>query len=82
LVEGRLVNLAGGDGHPIEIMDLSFALQLLSVLYIHENDLEPGLYPVPYEIDRAVASYKLEALGIKLEQMTPEQEQYLGRWEE
>ena len=52
LVEGRLVNLAGGDGHPIEIMDLSFALQLLSVLYINENGLEPGLYPVPVDIAR------------------------------
>jgi len=82
LVEGRLVNLAGGDGHPIEIMDLSFARQLLSVLYINENDLEPGLYPVPVDIDKKVAHLKLEALGIKLEKLTPEQEEYMGRWEE
>ncbi len=82
LVEGRLVNLAGGDGHPIEIMDLSFALQLLSALYIKERDLEPGLYPVPSEIDKNVAHLKLEALGIKLEKMTTEQEEYMGRWDE
>jgi adenosylhomocysteinase len=83
LAEGRLVNLASGDGHPIEIMDTSFATQLLSALYIvREVGLKRGLQKVPDFIDDAVASYKVESLGLKLEKLTSEQEKYLKDWRE
>ena len=82
LGEGRLVNLAAGDGHPVEIMDLSFAMQLLSCLYISRNKLARGLYNVPAELDRQVAEYKLESLGITIEKLTLEQEEYLASWRE
>lgn len=82
LGEGRLVNLAAGDGHPVEIMDLSFAMQLLSCLYLSKNRLEPGLYNVPEDLDRMVSSLKLESLGVRLEKLTPEQEAYLDSWKE
>lgn len=82
LDEGRLVNLAAGDGHPVEIMDLSFAMQLLSCLYISQNKLEKGLYNVPEELDKMVSHLKLETMGIKLEKLTPEQEAYLASWRE
>lgn len=82
LGEGRLVNLAAGDGHPVEIMDLSFAMQLLSCLYISKNRLEPGLYNVPEDLDRMVSSLKLESLGVSMEKLTPEQEEYLDSWKE
>lgn len=82
LAEGRLVNLAAGDGHPAEIMDMSFALQALTALHIFEQAgrLEKKLYPVPAEIDRRVAQLKLEALGIKLDRLTDVQEAYLAGW--
>ena len=79
---GRLVNLAAGDGHPVEIMDLSFAMQLLSALYISTHKLEPGLYNVPEELDRRIAELKLESLGITIEKLTPEQEEYMASWRE
>jgi len=82
LGEGRLVNLAAGDGHPVEIMDLSFAMQLLSAIYISKTKLEPGLYNVPAVLDRQIAEYKLESLGIKTEKLTPVQEAYLASWRE
>lgn len=84
LGEGRLVNLAAGDGHPIEIMDMSFSTQLLSVLHIakHHSELKPGLQKVPASIDDIVAHSKLKALGLKLEKLTPEQERYLADWRE
>jgi len=82
LGEGRLVNLAAGDGHPVEIMDLSFAMQLLSAIYISKTKLEPGLYNVPTELDRQIAFYKLESLGITIEKLTPQQEAYLASWRE
>ena len=82
LGEGRLVNLAAGDGHPVEIMDLSFAMQLLSALYISTHKLEPGLYNVPEELDRRIAELKLESLGITIEKLTPEQEEYMASWRE
>ena len=82
LGEGRLVNLAAGDGHPVEIMDLSFAMQLLSCLYISRNKLARGLYNVPAELDRQIAEYKLESLGITIEKLTLEQEEYLASWRE
>ncbi|MDR1650309.1 MAG: adenosylhomocysteinase [Synergistaceae bacterium] len=83
LAEGRLVNLASGDGHPIEIMDTSFAAQLLSCLYIAGGaSLKRGLQKVPEFLDDMVANYKLESLGLKLERLTPEQEKYLKDWRE
>lgn len=80
LAEGRLVNLAAGDGHPAEIMDMSFAIQALSARYIIENagDLAKKLYPVPGEIDRRVAALKLKSLGIVIDSLTEEQEAYLN----
>lgn len=82
LGEGRLVNLAAGDGHPVEIMDMSFAMQLLSCIYISGNKLQPGLYNVPAELDSRVAELKLESLGIKTELLTQEQKEYLAAWRE
>ena len=79
MAEGRLVNIVAGNGHPAEIMDLSFALQPLSSLYIANNgrSLAPGLYSVPEEIDREVAMIKINAMGLGLDVLTPEQEEYL-----
>lgn len=80
LAEGRLVNLAAGDGHPVEIMDMSFGLQVLSLLYLTENDLLPGLYKVPKHIDKKVANYRLQAEGIEIDKLNTEQKQYLENW--
>ncbi len=82
LGEGRLVNLACADGHPIEIMDLRFALQLESAVFLAKNSLKPGLYDVPEAIDRAVMEAKLASLHIRLDRMTPEQEEYMKSWVE
>jgi adenosylhomocysteinase len=80
LAEGRLVNLASGDGHPAEIMDMSFAIQALSAQYLADNrgKLSPGVVPVPREIDLAVAARKLETLGVSIDTLTEEQKAYLG----
>ncbi len=80
LAQGRLVNLAAGDGHPVEIMDLSFAIQALTLEYItkHYRELQPGLYPVPPEIDRQVAEMKLQTLGLAIDRLSPEQQTYLA----
>ena len=80
LAEGRLVNIAAGDGHPAEIMDMSFAIQALSAKYLVENrgKLKPGVVPVPREIDTAVAFKKLSTLGISIDTLTEEQKKYLG----
>jgi len=81
LAEGRAVNIAAGDGHPIEIMDLGFALQMLSILYIAGGgSLRRGLESVPESIDKAVVNYKLESLGIEIEHLTSEQEDYMKDW--
>jgi adenosylhomocysteinase len=82
LAEGRLVNLAAGDGHPAEIMDMSFAIQALSARYIKENagSLVKKLYSVPCEIDCRVASLKLKSLGIAIDSLTGEQKAYLNEW--
>ncbi|MEW6424016.1 MAG: adenosylhomocysteinase [Bacillota bacterium] len=79
LAEGRLVNLAAGDGHPAEIMDMSFALQALCARYICQNKgrLERRVYQVPPEIDRRVAELKLTSLGIELDRLRPAQEEYI-----
>lgn len=79
LAEGRLVNLASGDGHPAEIMDMSFGIQLLCVEYIAKNHktLEKKVYQVPDYIDAKVARLKLEGLGIKIDNLTEEQKRYI-----
>jgi len=83
LGEGRLVNLAAGDGHPVEIMDLSFAIQALALDYLNRRrgELTKGVYTVPPEIDQRVAELKLAALGIQIDRLTAEQEEYLRSWQ-
>ncbi|NPB05586.1 MAG: adenosylhomocysteinase, partial [Aquificae bacterium] len=83
LADGRLVNLAAAEGHPASVMDMSFANQALSAKYIkeHRNELENKVYPVPREIDERVARLKLEALGVQIDELTPEQIKYLRSWE-
>ncbi|MBM7867293.1 adenosylhomocysteinase [Heliobacterium gestii] len=84
LGEGRLVNLACGDGHPAEVMDLTFALQALSLDYLAANrdKMEPGVYSVPDSIDRKVAEFRLKALGVNLDELTDKQSKYLASWAE
>ncbi|HYE83287.1 MAG TPA: adenosylhomocysteinase [Clostridia bacterium] len=84
LAEGRLVNLAAGDGHPAEIMDMSFALQALSAKYVGESrgKLQNRVYEVPEEVDKKVAHMKLAALGIRIDKLTEEQQEYLRGWGE
>lgn len=78
LAQGRLVNLAAGDGHPTEIMDISFALQTLTVKHILRTEgLENQLYSVPAKVDKKVAEMKLESMGINLDELTREQRKYL-----
>jgi len=81
LAEGRLVNLAAGDGHPAEIMDMSFAIQALSARYLveHEGHIPEILIKVPDEVDREVALMKLGSLGKKIDKLTPAQEEYLNK---
>lgn len=83
LAEGRLVNLAAGDGHPAEIMDTSFALQALSARYMLENakNLENRVYLVTEEIDKRVAEIKLNSMGVTIDKLSPEQEAYLFGWQ-
>ena len=80
IAEGRLVNLAAGDGHPAEIMDMSFAIQAMSVKYLADNreNLTPGVIPVPGEIDDYVAHIKLASMGVGIDTLTQEQKDYLG----
>ncbi len=80
LGEGRLVNLACGDGHPAEIMDMSFAIQALSAKYLveHKEEIKEKLIVVPRDVDLEVANRKLKFLGISIDKLTPEQEKYLG----
>ncbi len=82
LAEGRLVNLAAAEGHPSEVMDMSFANQALSVEYLVKSErMEPKVYPVPGEIDEKVARLKLKAIGVKIDELTEEQKKYLTEWE-
>ncbi|MBR1797232.1 MAG: adenosylhomocysteinase [Clostridiales bacterium] len=83
LAEGRLVNLASGDGHPVEIMDMSFALQAQSARYIakHGKSLEKKIYQTPEEIDNRVAEILLDTKGISIDKLTPEQEKYINSWD-
>ena len=82
LADGRLVNLAAGDGHPAEVMDMSFANQALGVKYIAENKLPHGVCKVPEEIDNRVAQLKLKSMGIEIDTLTERQESYMNDWEE
>lgn len=83
LGEGRLINLAAAEGHPPSVMDMSFANQALAVEYLikHSGELEKQVYPVPQDIDRAIARLKLAAMGVEIDMLTPEQEVYLTSWE-
>ena len=83
IAEGRLVNLASGDGHPVEIMDMSFAIQALSAQFLASNHdkLAPGVIPVPEEIDLDVAWKKLAASGLDIDKLTEDQKKYLNSWE-
>ena len=80
---GRLVNLATAEGHPPDIMDLSFANQALSVKHLIDNadSLEVGVLAVPEEIDRQVAALKLDGLGIHIDQLTADQQRYMTSWQ-
>jgi adenosylhomocysteinase len=84
LGEGRLINLASAEGHPPSVMDMSFADQALSVDYMVKNhkSLEKKVYKVPDELDKRVAKLKLESMGVKIDKLTPEQEEYLAGWSE
>ena len=82
LAEGRLVNLVAADGHPIEVMDMSFSNQALAARYIAENwqRLERKVYRLPEELDRKVARLKLEEMGVRIDTLTEEQKRYLSDW--
>jgi adenosylhomocysteinase len=84
LGEGRLVNLAVAEGHPAAVMDMSFANQALSVEWIVKGrgTLDPGVYPVPTEIDEEVAKLKLQAMGVEIDALTAEQRDYLSSWQQ
>jgi len=84
LAEGRLINLAAAEGHPASVMDMSFANQALAAEYLVKNadKLEKKVYSVPAEIDAEIARIKLEAMGLKIDNLTEEQVKYLNSWEE
>ncbi|HVP42166.1 MAG TPA: adenosylhomocysteinase [Terriglobales bacterium] len=84
LGEGRLINLAAAEGHPASVMDMSFADQALAAEYMVKNhgSLEKKVYGVPAELDKRVARLKLESMGIKIDRLTPQQEEYLASWSE
>jgi len=84
LGDGRLINLAAAEGHPAAVMDMSFANQALSCEYMVKNaaSLKPQVYSVPEAIDRQIAKLKLESMGIQIDKLTPDQEQYLSSWSE
>jgi len=83
IAEGRLVNLAAGDGHPIEIMDISFSLQVLSLLFLSKNheSLEKKVHLLPPEIDEEVARLKLKALDVEIDSLTEDQRRYMEGWQ-
>ena len=84
LAEGRLINLSSAEGHPAAVMDMSFANQALAAEYLvkHASELGPQVYCVPEAIDRHIAKLKLESMGVSIDKLTPEQEQYLASWSE
>jgi len=79
-----LINLAAAEGHPATVMDMSFANQALSVLYLNRKgkSLKKEVYAVPEKIDKEIARLKLKALGIRIDRLTPEQKKYLAGWQE
>ena len=83
IADGRLVNLAAGNGHPAEIMDMSFAVQALAAEWLvkHKDELETKVYDIPEQIDHQIGVSKLAALGLSIDTLTPEQEAYLSGWE-
>jgi len=83
LGEGRLINLAAAEGHPSSVMDMSFANQALSAEYMakEHSKMEKKVYPVPKDIDKEIARLKLQAMGVEIDTLTPEQEKYLSSWE-
>ena len=82
--EGRLMNLAAGQGHPAEIMDMSFAVQALSLEYLVKNHegMRPDVYTVPASIDTTIAEHKLQAMGVRIDKLSDEQKSYITGWEE
>ena len=82
--EGRLMNLAAGQGHPAEIMDMSFAVQALSLEYLVKNhkDMKNGVYTVPNSIDVTIAEHKLKAMGVRIDSLSDEQRSYITGWQE
>jgi adenosylhomocysteinase len=82
LGDGRLINLAAAEGHPSSVMDMSFANQALSIEYMvkSKKKLEKDVYPVPEEIDKAIAKEKLASMNVKIDKLTPEQKKYLASW--
>jgi len=82
LAEGRLINLASAEGHPSEVMDMSFANQALCVEHLAKTGkMEPNVYSVPRKIDELVAKLKLKAIDIKIDELTEEQKEYIATWE-
>src|SRR5258706_1085604 len=84
LAEGRLINLAAAEGHPAAVMDMSFANQALGIEYLltHAKELKPNVYPIPKALDEEIARLKLEALGVRVDTLTPEQVAYLASWQQ
>ncbi len=82
LAEGRLVNLAAAEGHPASVMDMSFATQALACEWLSKQKLNPAVYDVPTEIEEMVATTKLAAMNIGIDQLTPEQKKYIASWQE
>lgn len=84
LGEGRLINLAAAEGHPASVMDMSFANQSLCLEYLFKNKgtIESRVYPVPEAIDKEIARLKLKSMGIDIDNLTPEQAEYLASWEQ
>ena len=82
LGEGRLINLAAAEGHPSAVMDMSFANQALACEYLAKNQgkLEPGLHSIPVELDKEIARLKLQAMGISVDTLTPDQVEYMNSW--
>jgi len=84
LGEGRLINLTAAEGHPAAVMDMSFANQALGIEYLlsHARELKPNVYPIPKALDQEIARLKLEALGVRIDTLTPEQSAYLASWQQ
>jgi adenosylhomocysteinase len=84
LADGRLINLSAAEGHPAQVMDMSFANQALAAEYVVQNagHLDRKVYPVPEEIDKEIARLKLETMGVRIDQLTEEQAKYLESWDE